>query len=176
MALLEKRSVSIRLILCGVDGVLTDGRLVVRPDGSEIMRFHSRDVLGIKLWQKSGGQFGVVSARSSQLVRNLAEEIGVAIVRQGMKDKLAACEKIVASLGLTMEETCFLGDDLPDLRAVRSAGLGVAVAGAVTEVCEAADLTLSTQGGCGALRELIERILKSQNLWNIATQEFAGRV
>ena len=171
-----KRLESIRLILCGVDGVLTDGRLLVRPDSSEIMCFHNRDVLGIKLWQKAGGQLGVVSSRSSQLIRNLAEETGVSIVRQGVKDKLAACEKVIASLGLTMEETCFLGDDLPDLRAIRAAGLGVAVAGAVGEVLDAADLTLSTPGGHGALRELIERILKSQNLWNIATQEFAGQI
>ncbi|MDD3586834.1 MAG: HAD hydrolase family protein [Thermoguttaceae bacterium] len=176
MVVSGKRLEAIRLVLCSVDGVLTDGRLLVRPDSSEIMCFHSHDLLGIKLWQKAGGQFGVVSSRSSQLIRNLAEEVGVSIVRQGMKDKLAACEKIIASLGLTMEETCFLGDDLPDLRVIQTAGLGVAVASASAEVRDAADMTLSTAGGCGALRELIERLLKSQNLWNIAIQEFAGQI
>ncbi len=169
---LQERCQAIELILADVDGVLTDGRLVVNNQGTETKQFHIRDGMGIRLWQKAGYRFGVVSLRSSQIVKMRAAELEIGIVRQGARDKLATSLEITAGLGLTPAQVCYIGDDLPDLPVVRSVGLGVAVGDACPELIEAAAYVTKAPGGTGAVREVIELILKTQRRWDDVVQPY----
>jgi YrbI family 3-deoxy-D-manno-octulosonate 8-phosphate phosphatase len=162
----------IELILADVDGVLTDGSIIFNNDGVEIKRFHIRDGLGIKLWQQAGGKFGLITGRNSHIVNVRAAELGVEIVRQGTEKKLAAVKEILALLNLKPEQACYIGDDLPDLPALEYVGLGAATADAAIDVRQAADYVTSVAGGHGAVRELIELILRSQQRWDDAVHTF----
>ena len=163
---------AIELILADVDGVLTDGRIVVNNQGIETKQFHIRDGMGIRLWQRAGYRFGVVSLRSSQIVKMRAAELDIRIVRQGTSDKLATALEIIAQLGLTPQQVCYIGDDLPDLPVVRTVGLGVAVADGCAELVEAAAYVTKAPGGRGAVREVIELILKAQGRWEDVVQAY----
>lgn len=171
---LEQRIAPIQMILCDVDGVLTDGRISFDNQGIEIKSFHARDGMGIKLWQKAGGQFGLLTARTSHIVKVRAAELGVELVRQGFSDKLPIAQQIMKAHGLTPEQICYVGDDLTDLQLISQVGLGVAVADAATEVREAAAWITSQPGGFGAVRELIELILKTQDRWTDVIRKFRG--
>ena len=168
-----KQCQAIELILVDVDGVLTDGSIVFDNEGIEIKRFHIRDGMGVRLWQKAGGRFGIITGRNSHIVNLRASELGIEIVRQGTEMKLTAAREILAELGLTAEQLWYVGDDLPDMSAVRFAGLGVAVADACEEVRQAADYVTTAAGGRGAVREVIELILKAQRRWDDLVQTYA---
>lgn len=172
---LEQRIAPIQLILCDVDGVLTDGKLSFDNQGIETKSFHVRDGLGIKLWQQGGGQFGLLTARSSHIVKVRAAELGVDLIRQGFSDKLPVAQQIMKEHGLVVEQVCYVGDDLTDLQLITEVGLGVAVADAVDEVRTAAHHTTKTNGGSGAVRELIETILKTQNRWAEVVRKYQGQ-
>lgn len=161
----RRRCERIELILSDVDGVLTDGHLLIDGRGGEWQRFHVRDGLGIQLWQRAGFHFGVLSHRSSQAVRIRAAEVGIQLVRQSVESKLVAAQEIAAQLRLTMEQLCYLGDDLLDLPLLRQAGLAVAVADAAAEVKAVAHIVTTCRGGYGAVREVIELLLKSKDRW-----------
>jgi YrbI family 3-deoxy-D-manno-octulosonate 8-phosphate phosphatase len=163
---LISRCQAIELILSDVDGVLTDGGLVFDNQGIEAKRFHVRDGLGVKLWQSAGGKFGLVTARSSHIVKVRAAEMGVEIVRQGYDEKLAVTREIMQTLGLAPHNVAYIGDDLPDLAAMQFVGLAVAVADAAAEIRQAAHLVTSAAGGQGAVREAVETILKAQRRWD----------
>ena len=171
---LTETCAAIRLILSDVDGVLTDGRLILDNQGVESKQFHIRDGQGIRLWQQNGFPFGIVTARSSQLVKLRAEELDIAIVRQGAKDKLAAVREIAAEHKLTLDQVCYIGDDLPDLAPIQSVGLGVAVADAAEDVRQAAAYVTSQPGGLGAVRELVELILKNTNRWETTIRKYSA--
>src|SRR5262245_35004609 len=130
----------VELILSDVDGVLTDGGIWYDNQGVELKGFHIRDGLGIKLWQRSGFRFGVLTARTSHIVKLRAGELGIDIVRQGFEDKLPVAQEIARTCGLSPEQVCYIGDDLTDLPVIRYCGLGAAVADAVAEVRAAAAL------------------------------------
>lgn len=161
----EDRFKTIELILCDVDGVLTDGGVLYDNQGIEIKKFHIRDGLGIRLWQKAGFKFGVLTARNSHIVKLRAAELNIEIVRQGFEDKLPAAREVIAELGLSPEQVCHIGDDLTDLPVMRHVGVGVAVADAADEIRDAAAYVTRMRGGRGAVREAIEVILKSKNRW-----------
>ncbi len=169
---LEQRCQPIELILCDVDGVLTDGGIIVDNQGIETKRFHVRDGMGVKLWQKAGYRFGVITVRSSHIVKTRVAELGIEIIRQGADDKLATTKEIMDGLGLSPRQVCYIGDDLPDLPVICSVGLGVAVADACTEVCRAAHLVTGRSGGMGAVREAVEAILKAQRRWDDVIQPY----
>jgi YrbI family 3-deoxy-D-manno-octulosonate 8-phosphate phosphatase len=156
---------TIQLLLLDCDGVLTDGGVTWSEDGIEQKTFHIRDGLGIKLWQQAGGQVGIVTGRSSRVVEWRARELGIDFIRQGVGDKLAVVADLVAAAGLGWEAVAYVGDDLPDLPVVSRVGLGVAVADACPELRAAAGLVTSLPGGQGAVRELIERLLKARGGW-----------
>jgi len=162
----------IELILADVDGVLTDGGVILDNQGIEAKQFHIRDGLGIKLWQRAGGRFGLITGRSSHIVKVRAVELGIAIVRQGIDDKWAAAQEIMTELRLRPEQTCFIGDDLPDLPVVRRVGLGVSVADGCLELRQAAHHTTALPGGRGAVRETIELILRAQKRWEDLMQKY----
>ncbi len=168
----EQRCRSIALLLSDVNGVLTDGRIILDNQGIESKAFYVRDGLGIKLWQKAGYQFGMLTLRSTQSLKVRAAELGIEIIRQGTPDKLAALKQILAELKLGRDRVCYLGDDLPDLPVMRVVGLGIAVADACEEVRQAAHCTTQQRGGRGAVREVIELILKAQCRWTEVIQTY----
>ncbi len=169
----DERCQPIELILSDVDGVLTDGRIILDSQSVETKQFHIRDGMGIRLWQKAGYQFGLITLRSSQMVQMRAGELGIKIIRQGTDEKLAAVQAILREARLAPRQVCYIGDDLPDLPAVRAVGLGVAVADACAELRLAAHHVTMAPGGAGAVRELIEMILKAQRRWDDVIGQYA---
>ena len=162
----------IRLILSDVDGVLTDGGIVFDNQGIETKRFHVRDGLGIRLWQKAGYRFGLITHRSSNIVKMRVAELGIEIIRQGVDNTLRALQGSLGELQLSGAQVCYIGDDLPDLPAVRAVGFGVAVADGCAELRQAARYVTKLPGGCGAVREVIELILKAQSRWENLIQAY----
>jgi len=153
------------MILSDVDGVMTDGSIIIDNSGVETKSFHVRDGLGIKLWQQAGFMFGILTSRNSRIVKLRAAELGISILRQGFDEKLVAAREIFATQGIQPSEVCYIGDDLPDLPVMLEVGLSVAVSDAVAEVRSTAKWVLATPGGHGAIRELIERLLKAKGRW-----------
>jgi YrbI family 3-deoxy-D-manno-octulosonate 8-phosphate phosphatase len=171
---LEARCQPIELILSDVDGVLTDGRIVYDNQGIETKSFYVRDGLGIKLWRRAGYKFGVLTSRNSHIVKVRAAELSLDVVRQGIENKLPALRDVMAELKLAPEQVCFIGDDLTDLAPIRNVGLGVAVADAADEVRTAAHHVTRLGGGRGAVRELVETILKAKRRWDDLVQAYVG--
>ena len=128
--------------------------------------------MGIRLWQKAGYRFGLITHRSSNIVKMRVADLGIEIIRQGIDNKLSAMRQILAELRLTPSQVCYIGDDLPDLPAVRAAGVGVAVADACAELRQAAHHVTTLPGGDGAVRETIELILKAQSRWEDLIQAY----
>jgi 3-deoxy-D-manno-octulosonate 8-phosphate phosphatase (KDO 8-P phosphatase) len=164
----------IQLILSDVDGTLTDGSIIYDNQGIETKAFHIHDGLGIKLWQQAGFKFGFLTARSSHVVKIRAAELEVKILRQGFEDKLSATKQVLEQLQLEPAQVCYIGDDLPDLPVIQFVGLGVAVADAVPEVREAADAITKLGGGRGAVREVVEGLLKSKQRWNDLIRKYTS--
>ncbi len=171
---LDRRLARVQLLLLDVDGVLTDGGVTWNNQGIESKTFHIRDGLGLRAWQKAGGRTGIVTGRSSHVVQLRAEELGIGMVRQGVDDKLAVAEALLAECGLSWEQTAFVGDDLPDLPVVSRCGVGVAVADACPELIAAAAIVTRLPGGRGAVRELIERMLKARGSWDAVVARYAA--
>jgi YrbI family 3-deoxy-D-manno-octulosonate 8-phosphate phosphatase len=169
---LDQRCRTIRLILSDVDGVLTDGGIVYDNQGIETKRFHVRDGMGVRLWQKAGYRFGLITHRSSHIVKMRAAELGIEIIRQGIDDKLTAMRGVLGELHLAPAQACYIGDDLPDLPAVRAAGLSVAVADACAELRQSVHYVATLPGGHGAVRETVELILKAQGRWEDLIQAY----
>lgn len=163
---LEDRCQPIECILCDVDGVLTNGGIVYDNQGIETKQFHVRDGFGIRLWQRGGYKFGVLTSRSSHIVKVRCAELGVDLVRQGFENKLPAAQEAIRSLGFEASQVCFVGDDLPDVPLLRHVGLAVAVADAVEEAKAVAHYTTKLPGGSGAVREVIELLLKTKLRWD----------
>jgi YrbI family 3-deoxy-D-manno-octulosonate 8-phosphate phosphatase len=169
---LEDRCRAIELILSDVDGVLTDGGIILDNQGIESKRFHVRDGVAVKLWQKAGYRVGLLTQRSSQGLKVRAAELGIDILRQGIPDKVTALKQILRELRLAPAQVCYLGDDLPDLPVVRMVGLGVAVADACAELRQAAHYVTAVPGGAGTLRETIELVLRAQSRWDDVIQPY----
>lgn len=155
----------IEMLAMDVDGVLTDGTLVINADGSESKFFNSMDGHGIRMWQRAGLQVALISGRASEPTQRRAEQLQIEYVFQDCHDKLPAFEKLLEQLGLSPDKAAYIGDDLTDLPAIRFAGFGVTVANAVDEVKKHADYVTTRPGGRGAVREVIEYILKNTGKW-----------
>ena len=156
----------IRLLLCDVDGVMTDGSIFIGGE-REIKRFNIRDGLGLVLLRRAGLKVGWVSARPSATTKMRAKELKVDfLIQQGDKlSKTGAVEKLLAREKINWAEVCFVGDDVVDLGPLALAGLGVAVADARPEAKAAADFVTRAEGGRGAVREVVEMILQAQGKW-----------
>jgi len=162
---LERRASRIKLLLMDCDGVLTDGRLWLTEDSDEQKSFNTHDGLGITLLHRAGLKSGIITARSSKTVARRAKELGMEFLRQGNSDKTAAFEQLLKQAGVEESEVAFVGDDLPDIPIMQRAELAVAVADAVAETRSVAHYVTRAKGGQGAVREVIELILKSQGRW-----------
>ncbi|MDO8328971.1 MAG: 3-deoxy-manno-octulosonate-8-phosphatase KdsC [Fluviicoccus sp.] len=165
---ITEKARQIRLLALDVDGVLTDGRLYFTEDGQEIKTFDSQDGHGIKLLQKTGIVCAIITGRTSQLVERRARNLGITLLLQGREDKLVALKELSVQLGIPLEEMAYVGDDWPDLPAIRAAGLGVAVANAHREVRRYADFVSLATGGRGAVREVCDLILEAQGRYEEA--------
>ncbi|MFQ5480997.1 MAG: KdsC family phosphatase [Thermodesulfobacteriota bacterium] len=163
---LVEKILKVKLLLLDVDGVLTDGAIVYSDKGGEIKSFDVRDGHGIKLLMRGGIDLGIITARTSPVVAARASDLGISLLYQGKKDKLACYQSILAGEGLAPEETAFVGDDLVDLPVLSRAGFSASVPGGVVEVRERVDYVTSAPGGRGAVREISELILKARGLWD----------
>lgn len=162
----------IRLLLLDVDGVLTDGSIFVGDDGREIKRFHVHDGSAIVWWKKSGHQVALLSGRSCEAVRHRADELGIDHVIQGARIKIPPFEKLLKTLSIDRSEVCYVGDDLPDLPIFQEVGLAVAPANACAEVREAAGHVTRNGGGYGAVREVVELVLRAQGRWESVLERY----
>jgi len=161
---LQHRLAKVKLFLCDVDGVLTDASVYIGAAG-EIKRFNIRDGLGMVSLRESGIRVGWISSRPSPATTLRARELDIDFLHQSKGSKVEAAEKILARTGCTWEQVCFVGDDIVDIGALRQAGVAVAVADAVAEAKAVAHYVTKASGGNGAVREVVEMLLKSQNKW-----------
>lgn len=161
---LNARFSKVKLLLCDVDGVLTDGTVFV-GSGTEFKRFSILDGLGMVTLREQGGRIGWISSRPSSATVIRAHQLNIDFIHQAKGSKVAAVNAILAKTGCTWEEVCFVGDDIVDLGPITRAGVGVAVANAVPEVKAAACHVTHKTGGEGAVREVVELILKAQGKW-----------
>lgn len=155
----------IQLLALDVDGVLTDGTIVVNADGGESKFFNVLDGHGIRLWQRAGLKVAFISGRASEPTRHRAEQLQVEYVFEDCHYKLPVFEKFLEKIGLSPQSVAYVGDDLPDLPVIKYVGFGVAVANAVDEIKQHADYVTTRPGGSGAVREVIEYILKNTGKW-----------
>lgn len=153
----------IRLVITDVDGVLTDGGIYYDATGECFKRFHVRDGMGMRLLEENGVRVAVLSGRDSATLRKRVADLGVTLCQFGVKDKLAACNQLMAEAGVTAGQTACIGDDCIDLPAFAACGMSFAVADAPTYVKAAATQTLTAMGGTGAFREVADAILYAQH-------------
>ena len=159
-----QRARAIRLLALDVDGTLTDGRLWYAEDGRELKVFHVRDGLGIKLVQRHGLAVAIITARVSHALALRARELNIVHLYQGREDKRACLGEIANALGLPLGACAMVGDDLPDIATMHSAGLAIAVADAHPWVAAAAHWQTQRHGGAGAVREVCDLLLRAQDL------------
>jgi len=159
----REKARGVKMLLLDVDGVLTDGTFVPgSAAGDETKRFHSRDGIGLVLARKAGIKLGLISGRSSRIVEARAHELSIPFVRLGVSDKLEALHEALSQESLSLPDIAYMGDDLPDLVVLSRVGLAATVADAPLEVRSRVDYVTQARGGHGAVRELIELILMSQ--------------
>lgn len=153
---------NIKLLLLDVDGVLTDGRIILDNLGNELKAFHVRDGHGIKLAQRAGIVIGIITGRKSEVVNIRARELGITDVHQGAHEKILVYDQILKKYGFNDAEVAYMGDDIVDLSIFKKVGLAVTVADADPAVKPFVDMITRAAGGRGAVRELINLILKKQ--------------
>lgn len=159
---LKAKAAGIRLVIFDVDGVLTDGSLFLGDDGQEYKAFNSKDGHGMKMLQQSGVEIGIITGRTSEVVRIRMESLGVRHVYQGALDKLPAFEELTAKLWLAPEQVAYVGDDVVDLPIMRRAGLAIAVQDAHPLALEHAHWQTRAGGGRGAAREVCDMLMEAQ--------------
>ncbi|MHC4424674.1 MAG: KdsC family phosphatase [Planctomycetota bacterium] len=157
---------NIEMLAMDVDGVLTDGTLIINADGSESKFFNTLDGHGIRMWQRAGLKVALISGRASEPTKRRAEQLQIEYVFQDCHHKLPVFETFLGQLGLSPDKVAYIGDDLTDLPVIKYAGFGVAVANAVDDVKRHADYVTTRPGGSGAVREVIEYILKDTGKWH----------
>lgn len=162
---LAARCEAIELLLVDVDGVLTDGSIVVDDNGVESKHFHVRDGTAFSLWRRAGKRTAILSGRSTRAVAHRAADLGITHVIQGAVRKVEPFRALLAELKLEPRQVCFVGDDLVDLSVLRQVGLAACPADAIDEVRQEAHFVTRAVGGRGAVREVVELVLKHQGTW-----------
>lgn len=166
---LQERAARVRLLILDVDGVLTDGRIVYDNFGDELKFFDVQDGMGLYLLHKAGIPCVIITAKQSRLVKRRAKEMWIARLYQNAHDKLAAYEDVKRRFGVSDEAVGFVGDDIVDLPLMRRVGLAVAVPYAIEEIRQAAHWVTQRQGGRGAIREVVDVLLKARGVWDLVT-------
>ncbi len=168
VSLVEKLK-QIKLLVCDIDGVFSDGRIYLGNDGEELKAFHTKDGFGIKALIASGVEVAVITGRKSAIVNNRMRALNVKHIIQGQEDKLPALKNIAEELQISPQQMAYIGDDLPDLACINYVGVGVAVHDAHPSVAKQADYITTINGGFGAVRELCDTIMQCQNSLQNAT-------
>ena len=169
---LKQRLKNVKLLILDVDGVLTNGQIVLDPQGKEIKIFDVQDGFAIVFFHRMGYKTAVISARTSAAVLARARDLKIDKVYQDARPKIKAYRQLLAEMNLKDHEACFVGDDFPDVEILRKVGVAVAVANAVKDVKSAAHYVTRRHGGQGAVREVIELILKTQGRWDEVLKTF----
>jgi len=159
---LLKKASQIKLLICDVDGVLSDGKVYFSNQGDEIKNFNIKDGLGIKLLQKSDIEVAIITGRQSAIVAQRAKELDIQHIYQGHSDKQAAFDQLLEKLDIEASQVAHIGDDLPDLPLMNRAGLGISVADGYSFVRDNADWITPNNGGKGAVRDVADLLLFSQ--------------
>ena len=167
--------VRIKLLCLDVDGVMTDGSVLLDDDGTETKRFFVRDGTAIRMWQRAGGEVAIITGRRGAAVRNRAAELGVVHVHDGVGRKGDVFEELLEKLQLDASEAAMVGDDLPDLPILTRCGYPVAVRDAAPEVIDVACHVTVAPGGRGAVREVVERLLKARGAWEASVKFYADQ-
>lgn len=162
----------VRLLILDVDGIMTDGSIVYDNEGGETKTFNVRDGHGIKLMMKAGLSLALITARSSRAVSRRADELGITLVYQGTSDKLSAFKEILEETSLEQGQTAYMGDDIIDIPVLKRVGFSVTVPDAANEVKERVDYITEKRGGRGAVREVVEMILKEQGKWEGVIKDY----
>lgn len=172
LSAIERRAAHIKLLLMDCDGVLTDGRFYLLENGDEQKGFHVHDGLGLELWHQAGLRSGIISGRKSSMVERRARDLKIEFVRQGAPNKIESFEALLAEAGVSEAEVAYVGDDLNDIPVLMRAELAIAVANASEETRSVAHLVTRAAGGFGAIREVVEIILKAQGRWADVTEKY----
>ncbi len=162
----------IKLLAMDVDGVLTDGMITIGSDGTEFKTFNLLDGHGIKMWKRAGLKTALISGRESAVTKQRAKEMEIDFVYQPCQKKLDCFEKLLADSKLEPKNIAYIGDDVLDIPLVKRAGFGIAVANAVDELKNCAHYTTSRNGGNGAVREVVEYILKNTGQWSALMEHY----
>lgn len=168
----RNRAGKVKLILLDSDGVLTDGRITMSSDGSEVRAFHVQDGFGIRLGRQAGLEFGILSGRASPVLERRAAELGIEELHQGVLDKAGRFEDILQRLGIPPEAVCFVGDDLIDVPVMRRCGFAVATRDAQPDVRSCAHYVTERRGGEGAVREVVDMVLRAGGKWDEVTRPY----
>ncbi|MCK4502194.1 MAG: HAD-IIIA family hydrolase [Desulfuromonadales bacterium] len=171
---MEKKLAKIKLLLLDVDGVMTDGRIIYDSHGNELKAFDVKDGHGIKLLQRTGIKIGIITGRSSAVVKRRAEELGIDILYQGALRKLAPYLEILEQHGLTDDQVAYIGDDVIDLPILRRVGFSATVADAVPDIAPLVDYVTLRSGGCGAVREVCDLLVHASGQWDELTRRYFG--
>lgn len=163
----KERARKIRMIVMDVDGTLTDGTLLVLPDGEELKSYNVKDGTGILLAHLAGLKTGIITGKTSKSLEKRAEKLRIFEIYQGILDKKKALDAILKKHELRSDEIAYIGDDLGDLDVIKSVGLAGAVADAHPEIKKHSHFICCNAGGKGAVREFIEFILESQDKWEV---------
>ncbi|QSX31948.1 3-deoxy-manno-octulosonate-8-phosphatase KdsC [Shewanella cyperi] len=163
-----QKAEQIKLLICDVDGVFSDGRIYLGNQGEELKAFHTRDGFGVKALLGAGIQVAVITGRKSQIVENRMKALGIKHIYQGVDNKFEPYEELLKLYGVTPAQTAYIGDDMVDLPVMQAVGLSVCVADGHPWVRRHADLVTYQGGGFGALRELADLLLMAQDKFDSA--------
>ncbi|WP_019614384.1 3-deoxy-manno-octulosonate-8-phosphatase KdsC [Psychromonas ossibalaenae] len=155
-----QKAEKIKLLICDVDGVFSDGRIYLGNQGEELKAFHTKDGFGIKAILNIGINVAIITGRQSNIVENRMKALGVPYIFQGQEDKLTVYQSLLTTLNLTPQQVAYIGDDMVDLPVIRDCGLGIAVQDAHPLVSQGADLITHVNGGFGAVREVCDLFLQ----------------
>ncbi len=169
---IETRAAQIQMVIFDVDGVLTDGRLFIGDDGQEYKAFNSKDGHGMRMLLHAGVDIGIITGRTSEVVRIRMESLGVGHVYQGRREKLPAYEDLKQTTGIADENIAFVGDDVVDLPVMRRVGFSIAVQDAHSLVKKHAHWITPSAGGCGAARDVCEMIMDAKGLLSTALDHY----
>lgn len=169
---IRERARKIKMLVLDIDGVMTDGRIIYDSRGNDLKCFNVQDGLGLALLHQAGIKVTLITAKASRTVLRRARDIGAVEIKQNAIDKLPAFNQILKKHNLKYKDICFVGDDLIDLPLMRRVGLAVAVNNGCDEVKSAAHYVTRKEGGKGAVREVIEIILRAQDKWHKLVKKY----
>lgn len=170
--IISQKAAKIRMLAMDVDGILSDGQIIYSSNHVETKAFYVQDGVGLQALKEAGIILAIITGRRSPMVDRRAQELGIHHVIQGRDDKFTALSKLAADLNLSLDECAYMGDDLPDLKAIREAGLGMSVPNGAPIVQQTADYVTTKAGGHGAVREVCELILQAQGKYDAFIQKF----